>query len=221
MRTCLYILKKNPFKKFNWKQKILHLCFFTVNFSLCLPLKSISKVFLSLATWVFSSVLQFLDPICWQVLKLNSHASVTSMKIMNLITECLYCSFENYKWNSPSSKDTTYVEAVNGIINYSLTKETWEICWRTKVALDLIFLMAHFSNVVHIENKHKFLPCSLLYIIKRQNLLDKPQIALVGKAWREPNLSPCGWLKQTTGSGALGEPTYSPHFNPLIHGNGL
>lgn len=55
----------------------------------------------------------------------------------------------------------------------------------------------------------------------RQKLWESPQMALVGRASREPNLSPCGWLKQTTGSGAEGEPTYSPHFRPLIHGSGL
>lgn len=65
------------------------------------------------------------------------------------------------------------------------------------------------------------LPCSLLYVIRRQKFRDKPQIALVGRAWREPNLSPWGWLKQTTGTGALGEPTYSPHFKPFIHDKGL
>lgn len=46
-------------------------------------------------------------------------------------------------------------------------------------------------------------------------------MARVGRARRDPNLSPCGWLKQTTGSGVEGEPTYSPHFRPLIHGSGL
>lgn len=46
-------------------------------------------------------------------------------------------------------------------------------------------------------------------------------MARVGRASRDPNLSPCGWLKHTTGSGAEGEPTYSPHFRPLIHGSGL
>lgn len=55
----------------------------------------------------------------------------------------------------------------------------------------------------------------------RQNLWDSPQMARVGRARREPNLSPCGWLKQTTGSGVQGEPTYSPHLRPLIHGSGL
>ena len=55
----------------------------------------------------------------------------------------------------------------------------------------------------------------------RQNLRDRPQMARVGSASREPNFSPWGWLKHTTGSGALGDPTYSPHFSPLIQGRGL
>lgn len=112
-----------------------------------------------------------------------------------------YCALNNHKFEWFFTMDS---KLTNNIVAQMSQKHqmSWKICpqW-----FSLCFL----------------LPCSLLYVIRRQKFWDKPQMALVGRACREPNLSPWGWLKQTTGTGALGEPTYSPHFKPFIHDKGL
>ncbi|KAK7826016.1 hypothetical protein U0070_009897 [Myodes glareolus] len=50
-------------------------------------------------------------------------------------------------------------------------------------------------------------------VMRRQKFRDKPQMALVGSAWSEPNLSPWGWLKQTTDCKSTGKQTRA-HYSP-------